>query len=101
MSNEKELLLKLRGHMAYKKGVEPFRVFRNVELDLLLEKQPKTIAELTQIKGFPAGGKRVLGYGNAIISIFNKPEEIKDFDVKLDKDGDPIADVILRPMTSF
>lgn len=101
MGKEKELLKKLRGHMAYKKGVEPFRVFRDIELDLLLQARPKSIAELTKIKGFPANGKRVLGYGDAIVKIFIKTDEIKDFDISLDKDGDPIAKTVLRQMTAF
>ena len=28
MASEKELLQKLRGHLAYKAGMEPFKVFR-------------------------------------------------------------------------
>lgn len=98
---ERELLKKLRGHMAYKKGVEPFRVFRDVELELLLQVKPKTIKELTTIKGFPAGGKRVEGYGEAIIAIFNKPQEIKDFNINLDKDGEPTAKIVLKQMSVF
>lgn len=98
---ERELLKKLRGHMAYKKGVEPFRVFRDVELELLLQVKPKTIKELTTIKGFPAGGKRVGGYGEAIIAIFNKPQEIKDFNINLDKDGEPTAKIVLKQMSVF
>ena len=34
MASEKELLQKLRGHLAYKAGMEPFKVFRDQELDL-------------------------------------------------------------------
>lgn len=101
MDKERELLKKLRGHLAYKKGVEPFRVFRDIELELLLQKRPRTIKELTQIKGFPADGKRVLGYGEAIISIFNKPSQIKDFNVNLDKDGEPTAKIVLKEMSVF
>lgn len=101
MNTERELLKKLRGYLAYKKGVEPFRVFRDVELELLLEARPKSIQELTKIKGFPAEGKRVLGYGEAIISIFNKPSEIKDFKINLDKDGEPTARIVLKEMNIF
>lgn len=98
---EEELLRKLRGHMAFKKCVEPFRVFRDIELELLLQHRPKTIRELITIKGFPEGGKRVEGYGEAIISIFNKPKEIKDFNVNLDKDGEPTAKIVLKQMSCF
>ena len=91
---ERELLKKLRGHMAYKKGVEPFRVFRDVELELLLQVKPKTIQELTTIK-------RVEGYGEAIIAIFNKPQDIKDFNINLDKDGEPTAKIVLKTMSIF
>lgn len=84
MANEKELLQKLRGHLAYKVGMEPYKVFRDQELDLLLEKRPKTLEELAKLKGFPKDGARVTKYGKAIIDIFNRSGQIDDFNVRDD-----------------
>lgn len=61
MEEKRELLKKLRRHLAYAKQCEPFKIFRNVEFEALMEKQPKTIEELSEIKGFPKDGKRVTG----------------------------------------
>lgn len=84
MASEKELLQKLRGHLAYKASMEPFKVFRDQELELLLKERPKTLESLAKIKGFPKGGARVTKYGNAIIDIFNRSEQIEDFNVRDD-----------------
>ena len=71
MKKEEFLLRKLRGHMAYKKNVEPYRIFRDSELVLLLQERPTTIEQLTTIKGFPAEGARVAICGLGIIDIFS------------------------------
>lgn len=84
MASEKELLQKLRGHLAYKANMEPFKVFRDQELELLLKERPKTLEALAKIKGFPKDGARVTKYGNAIIDIFNRSEQIEDFKVRDD-----------------
>lgn len=84
MASERELLQKLRGHLAYKANMEPFKVFRDQELELLLKKRPKTLEELAEIKGFPKDGARVTKYGKAIIDIFNRSEQIDDFNVRED-----------------
>ena len=78
---ERELLEKLRGHLAYKSRMEPYKVFRDVELELLLQARPKTIEALARIKGFPRDGARVTKYGKSIIDIFNRPGDIDDFEV--------------------
>lgn len=84
MNKEKELLQKLRGHLAYKASMEPYKVFRDTELELLLKIRPKTIEELCKIKGFPKDGARVTKYGASIIDIFNRPNMIDDFEVSDD-----------------
>ena len=101
MKEIEELLRKLRGHLAYAKKCEPYKIFRDVELNLLLGNKPKTIEELSELKGFPRDGKRVTCWGESIIKIFNKPEDIKDFEVTLDTDGFPIAIPILKKMELF
>lgn len=81
MNSERELLQKLRGHLAYKANMEPFKVFRDTELELLLKIKPKTIKELSTIKGFPENGARVTKYGGAIVDIFNRAAIIDDFEI--------------------
>lgn len=101
MGEKRELLKKLRGHLAYAKQCEPFKIFRNVEFEALMEKQPKTIEELSEIKGFPKDGKRVTCWGEAIVKIFAEPEQIKDFEVTLDAEGFPISSIVLKKMELF
>lgn len=101
MKEKKRLLKNLRVHLAFKKGVEPYKIFRDTELTLLLKEEPKTLEELGRLKGFPPKGIRVTHWGEAIIAIFNKPERIEDFEIDLDSDGNPIARVVLRKMEIF
>lgn len=101
MEEIERLLRKLRRHLAYAKQVEPYKIFRDVELNLLLKNKPKTIEELAKLKGFPKDGKRVTCWGESIIKIFNKPEDIKDFEVTLDGEGFPVAVPILKKMDLF
>lgn len=101
LSKIEELLKKLRGRLAYKKQCEPFKIFRDVELKLLLDNQPKTIEELAKIKGFPRDGKRVANYGQSIIDIFCKTDEVVDFDVKLGRDGEPVSKTKTVRMSLF
>jgi len=71
MQNQRELLKQLRSEMTGSKHTLPFTVFRDEEIEALLKTQPKTIEALTKVKGFPKDGKRVKGYGQAIVDIFN------------------------------
>lgn len=101
MQKEEVLLRKLRGHMAYKKQVEPYRIFRDIELVELLEQRPTTMEELVAIKGFPREGARVACCGQAIIDIFTRTEEVEDFDVEVDNRGFLSVDTVLKPLDVF
>lgn len=101
MTDIETALRKLRGRLAYSKQCEPYKIFRDVELNLLLSEKPRTIENLSKIKGFPKTGKRVQNYGQAIIDCFNRPESIEDFDVKLDASGEPVANTVLKKMNLF
>lgn len=101
MQIEEMLLRKLRGHMAYKKNVEPYRIFRDVELNMLLQVKPKTINELTSIKGFPKDGARVACCGQSILDIFNRPKEIEDFKVDMDDKGNLSVNTELIRLSVF
>lgn len=69
---KREQLIELRKAIAQKNGQATYLVYNDSELEVLLQKQPKTIEELAAIKGFPKNGKRVAAYGNALVSIFNE-----------------------------
>lgn len=101
MSEKERLLRKLRGHLAYKKQVEPYKIFRDLELKLLLKIEPKTLEELAKIKGFPIKGKRVNCWGQSIIDIFNEPEKIENFEIELDTSGFPVSRTVLKKMEIF
>ena len=101
MEIEEMLLRKLRGYMAFKKQVEPYKIFRDIELDILLQVRPKTMDELTSIKGFPKTGARVACCGQSILDIFNRPKEIDDFTVELDSKGNMLVSTELIKLSVF
>lgn len=81
MNQQKELLEKLRSALIGQMHVQPYIIYDDNTLQLLLEKKPKTMEELTSIKGFPKGGKRVSSFGAQILAIFNDADSISDFSV--------------------
>ena len=81
MEKQRELLKLLRSRLTGSEHTLPFTIFKDSEIESLLKAQPKTIEQLSKVKGFPAGGKRVKGYGDAIIAIF-KGADITDFGLK-------------------
>lgn len=99
---ERELLGKLRGHLAHSKQCAPYYIFGKDEFELLLEKRPTTIEQLAGLKGFPKEGARVAKWGQAIVDLFKNPDKIEDFKVtKVDKDGDPVVESVLKSSTAF
>lgn len=72
--NEKDLLLELRKKIAKSVGQATYLVYNDQELEMLLKERPKTIEELTKLKGFPKNGKRVAAYGNVLVSIFSRSD---------------------------
>lgn len=101
MSNAEELLRKLRGHLAYAKQMKPYQVFTDENLEELLKVKPKTLEELKGIKGFPEDGARVNKYGQSIVDIFNKTNQIVDFNISIDKDGDAVATTKTKKLDLF
>jgi len=99
--DERALLHQLRSQMVSLKKFEPFRIYRDEEIENLLIAKPKTLEELAKVPGFPAGGARVTKYGNAIVAIFNKPSTISEFKVHVDAEGDPVAEVVVKNMSFF
>lgn len=58
VSPYEELLRKLRGNLAHKSQMEPFKVFNDEMLRALLKKKPRTLEEIATVKGFPKDGTR-------------------------------------------
>lgn len=96
MDRQEILLRKLRGHLAYSKQCKPYCIFRDIELNMLLRVKPLTLEDLSKIKGFPKEGARLNNYGEAIIQIFKDCSTIEDFEVSLNKEGEPCARVMRR-----
>lgn len=70
MSSLEEELRRLRNRLALKNCVAQYSVFKDEEMEQLLIKKPKTIEELSSIKGFPKNGSRVNRWGQDIIKVF-------------------------------
>lgn len=74
MSSLEEELKRLRNRIALKSGIAQYSVFKDEQLEELLKRKPKTIDELTSIKGFPKNGARVAKWGQDIIRVFQHNE---------------------------
>lgn len=77
---QRQLLLELRSKLVGTMHVQPYIVYDDDTIELLLKKQPKTLDELKQIKGFPEKGKRFKGFGLSVCAIFND-KDLKEIDV--------------------
>jgi ribonuclease D len=102
MSNnqQRELLAKLRGRLAYKSNCAPYLIFSDELMEELLSVKPKTLDELSTIKGFPRDGKRVTKWGPAIVDVFCE-KEVADFEVTQDSEGDLVVRSVITPMSIF
>lgn len=80
-AKQRELLIDLRSQLVGKMHVQPFTIYNDKTIEDLLEAQPKTIEDLSKVKGFPASGKRLKGFGEAVIAIFNSTDSIDSIDV--------------------
>ena len=78
---QKKLLLELRSKLVGKLHVQPYIIYGDETVELLLNKQPKTIEELSKVKGFPPKGKRVAGFGESVIAIFQDAEKISEIEI--------------------
>lgn len=99
MQRERELLIELRSVLIGKLNTLPFTVYDDATLERLLLARPKTIEDLTKVKGFPAKGKRVKGFGELIIKIFNDTDSIEKIEVE--GTGENISVSATKPMKLF
>lgn len=76
-----KLLKDLRSELVGKLHTQPFTIYTDKTIQDLIKAQPKTLAELEKVKGFPPKGKRIKGFGEAVIAIFNN-KPVTKFEVK-------------------
>ena len=88
MRDYRKMLVDLRSEIISAFHTLPYTVYTDETLELLLVAKPKTIEELAEIKGFPAEGKRIKGFGEAIVAIFDDSKEIKSITVKDSEEGE-------------
>lgn len=65
-----EALRKWRGQKAKKEGVPPYVIATNAELEAILESNPQSPEELSQVKGF--GKAKASKYGREILQLLRK-----------------------------
>jgi ATP-dependent DNA helicase PIF1 len=69
--NVQPKIIEYRNQEARKRGIPTYCVFNNKVLEETIEKSPKTLLELADIKGW--GNKMIASYGNDIIAIIEDP----------------------------
>lgn len=79
---EKNALILLRERLIGELHTLPYTIYSDETIEDLLDARPQSIEELVQVKGFPETGKRVKGFGEAVVQIFVGLEKIKEFEVK-------------------
>lgn len=99
---QRQLLIELRSQLIAKESTLPYCIYTDATIDALLDAQPKSIAELVQVKGFPEKGKRVKGFGEAIVAIFNDTNRIQSFTLKEGSSAEDFeVGTKLKPITAF
>lgn len=86
-TKQRELLVALRAKLIGIKHTLPFTIYSDETIEDLLKAQPVTLEELTKVKGFPANGKRVAGFGECIIKIFTSTDEVSNITVETSGDS--------------
>ena len=99
---QRKLLLDLRSSLIGKLNTMPYCIYTDEAIEALLNAKPKTIDELTKVKGFPKEGKRVKGFGEAILAIFNNTDQIEGFTLNTEgKDEGMSVGTTLRRISAF
>lgn len=69
---QRQALINLRAQLVGTMHVQPFTIYQDTTIEALLAAKPKTLEELAKVKGFPAKGKRMQGFGEAVVAIFDE-----------------------------
>lgn len=96
---QRRLLQQLRSKLVSKMHVQPFTIYSDAVIECLIQKKPTTLEELEQVKGFPKNGKRINGFGELVISIFNDVESIQSVDVVTEGKNVQVRSV--KPLSAF
>lgn len=99
-AQEKQALVQLREKLIGELHTLPYTIYDDATLEALLDARPQSIEELTKVKGFPATGKRVKGFGEAVVKIFTELDRIEEIDVKNVGSGVEVV-TNLRSMNCF
>lgn len=88
IAKQRQLLLDLRAQMVSALHALPYTIYKDSDIENLLKAQPKSLAELSAVKGFPKQGKRVKGFGESIVKIFTDTDNCKTTKIKAKANGD-------------
>ena len=97
---EREKLIQLRETLIGELHTLPFTIYNDATIEDLLDARPQNLEQLSKVKGFPADGKRLKGFGEAVVQIFTSGEAIQEFTVEV-KDGAPCVGFNLKQMSLF
>ncbi len=78
---QKELLKKLRSKMQGAFHVQPFKIMSDEVIDNIVAAQPRTYADVKNVKGFPEGKFRNEKFGRAIATIIRNWDEIDSIEL--------------------
>lgn len=98
---QEKLLNEYRSKMSKDKRIKVFKVFTSENIKDIIQAQPHSLEELSRVKGFPKDGKRIEQYGESIIEIMTRCEEIDTVEVSPGKDGAPKMKVKLLKLDLF
>lgn len=98
---QEKLLNEYRSQMSRDKHIKVFKVFTSENIKDVLDAQPHSLEELSRVKGFPKGGKRIQQYGEAIVDIITRCNEIENIHVHAATDGSPKMEMTLKQMNLF
>lgn len=87
IARQRQLLIDLRSKLIGSKHTLPFTIYSDETIKDLLKAQPKTLEQLSQVKGFPKDGKRLKGFGESVVQIFTNTESIKEIDISTGNNG--------------
>lgn len=80
---QRKLLLELRSRLVGEMHVQPFTIYNDVTIEELLRRKPRTLEDLSEVKGFPKTGKRIKGFGELVVAIFNNTDSISEIEVNV------------------
>lgn len=99
-AQEKNALIQLREQLIGELHTLPYTIYNDDTIENLLNVRPQSIEELIKVKGFPEKGKRVKGFGEAVVQIFVELDSIEKIKVE-EKDGEFEVITELSTMSLF